>query len=308
MPRIDPGTISMLLAWVTVACIGVNEEPKPVAMVLSVQGATKLRCMDLLRTGDEVRVPKPGGLRLVFLADGHKETLGPGVAVRITGSGAAPAEAVRREDTRISGGPLKGLRALAASARSGVSRIRDVEAPPLPASPIDGSIVLGSRPAFTWTPVRDVAEYEIRLFRGKTDRKESLRWSVRASGDHLDYPGDQPALDRGETYTWIVSTPRKDVVAKGSFAVATAEDARAFDPIQNWSKSPDTSDRLLAAMIFEARQVYDESNRLFEELAKELPAEPWVLLASARHFARRGLIGEALDREKKALSLARTSH
>ncbi len=105
---------------------------------------------------------------------------------------------------------------------------------------------------------------------------------------------------------WRVSTLKRDIVAKGTFTVATGEEARAFESIQRMSRSPETSDRLLAAMLFEAGQVYDESHRLFDSLANELPAEPWVLLASARHLARLGRIDEALGRQKKALALARS--
>ena len=174
-------------------------------------------------------------------------------------------------------------------------------------SPIDTSIVLSDRPIFAWTLARDARECDLQLFRGETDRTENLLWSTRVSMEHGEYPKDRRALERGETYTWMVLTLRKDVVAKGRFTVATEEHAREFESIQKLSRSPDPSDRLLAAMLFEASQVYDESHRLFESLAKELPAEPWVLLASARHFARRGLTDEALSREKKAFALARNS-
>ena len=293
-----------LHTWALALCLLANEGPEPVAMVLGVQGDTKLRRMDLLRSGDVVRVPSPGGVRLVFLADGHKETLKSGASVRITRSGGDPAEAVRREANPIPDSQLEGLRSMATSSRSGVSRLRGIEAPPpLPASPIDASIVLSDRPSFAWRSARDVGAYEIRVFRGETDRQETLLWSLNVAKANADYPEGRRALERGESYTWVVSTPRKDVVARGRFAVATEEEARAFESIQKMSRSPDSSDRLLAAMILEAGQVYDESHRLFDSLVKELPSEPWVLLASARHLSRLGRTDEALKREKEALAL-----
>ena len=100
----------------------------------------------------------------------------------------------------------------------------------------------------------------------------------------------------------------KGVVARGRFAVATQEQAADFESIRKLSRRPDVSDQLLAAMLFEAGGVYDESHRLFEDLARQLPAEPWVLLASARHLARLGKTEEARTREKHALMLAGSAH
>src|SRR5690349_15241395 len=116
-PRALPKEFRMsLLAWTLTLVLAASEGPEPVAMVLSVQGDVKLRRMDLLRSGDEVRVPMPGRIQLVFLADGHKETLGAGATVRITPSGGTPAQAVRREAAQLPRSQLDGLRTLAASA------------------------------------------------------------------------------------------------------------------------------------------------------------------------------------------------
>jgi hypothetical protein len=284
--------------------LAVNDDPEPVAMVLSVQGDVKLHRMDLLKSGDEVRVPASGSVRLVFLADGHRETLNPGGKVKITESGATPAEAVKREKSKLPASQLDGLRTLAASARAGVSRVRDPDAPSPPLSPIADSTVLSDRPVFVWTAVQGIEKYDVQLFRGEDDRKENLVWSARATKARCECPKDSPALDRGESYMWKVLVHGKDVVAKGKFNVATKEDAQDFDSVNELSQSPDFADRLLAAMLLEAGQVYDESHRLFDRLVKELPMEPWVLLASARHLARLGRTKEAKKLEKKALTLA----
>jgi hypothetical protein len=291
--------------WAMLLFFGASDDSGPVAMVLSVQGDVKLRRMDLLRAGDQVRVPAPGSVRLVFLADGHRETLNPGVTVRIADSGGMPAEAVKREVARLAESHLVGLRKLAASARAGVSRIKEPDPTQLPASPIDGSTVLSDRPSFAWNANPDAGHCDVQLFLGETDRKENLVWSMRLAKDHLDYPHDRPPLKRGETYTWKVSARENAVVTKGRFTVATEERSREFEVTRKLSQSGEISDRLLAAMLFEAGEVYDESNRLFESLTRELPLEPWVILASARHLARSGRIEEALRRQKEALSLAR---
>jgi hypothetical protein len=293
-------TLTLLLA--------ASDEPEAVAMVLSVQGDVKLRPMDLLRSGDEVQVPSSGGVRVVFLADGHRETLNPGRKVRITESGCMPAEAARREKSKVPTGQLDGLQTLAKSARAGVSRVRDADAPQVPVSPITEAVVLSDRPDFAWTAAQGAEQYELQLYRGEVDRKDNAVWSSRAASEQCEYPKARSALDRGEIYTWKVVAHGKDIVAKGKFTVATKEEVHDLDAVKKLSRSPDVADRLLAAMLFEADSVYDESHRLFESLVKELPKEPWVLLASARHLARLGRTEEAKKMEKQALTLAAGTH
>jgi len=283
--------------------LSANDEPEPVAMVLSVQGDVKLRRMDLLRAGDVVRVPAAGSVRLVFIADGHREILGTAGTVKVTESGGTPAAAVEREKASVPRSQLNGLRELATSARAGVSRVRDVLAPPLPLSPINSAVVHTDRPSFEWTPVRNVTVYDVLVFRGETDRKENLLWSIHSASEHLEFPKGRKGLVGGETYTWKALVGQKEVAAQGTFTVATTDEVNGYEPIRKLADSTDKSDRLLAAMLYEAGRVYENSYRLFDSLAKESPSEPWVILASARHLARLGRIDEATRREKEALAL-----
>ena len=110
-------------------------------------------------------------------------------------------------------------------------------------------------------------------------------------------------MERGELYTWKVTIREPGVVAEGTFTVATKDQADDFEPIRMLSESPEKSDRLLAAMLYEAGQVYGESHRIFESLAQAMPTEPWLILASARHLARLGRSEEARIREKQAMAL-----
>jgi hypothetical protein len=295
--------LASILAFVSL--LRADEPPEPVAMVLTVQGPLKLRRMDLLRPGDEVPVPPLGGVQILFLRDGHKETLKPGFTIRITDSGGAPAEAVQREKTVLPKTQLNGLRTLAASARAGVTRIRDVRAPPLPEGPINDATVLSDRPTFVWAKGEYAGEYELQLFLGDAVRADQLLWSERLRKPELAFPKGRQGLERGETYTWRVLSSGKNVITQGRLTVATKGQARDFEPVQKLAGSKEVSDQLLAALLFEAGQVYDESNRLFESLAKEMPAEPWVLLASARHLGLLGRTDEAASLEKKALTLAK---
>ena len=294
--------LASMLAFVSL--IGADEPPDPVAMVLAVQGAVKLSRMDLLRSGDEVAVPTPGSVQVLFLRDGHKETLKPGFTVRITDTGGTPADAVDRDKTVLPKTQLKGLRSLAASARAGVTRVRDIGTPPLPVSPMNTATVLSDRPTFVWTKRADAGEYELQLFLGDSVRTEPPLWSERSNKQELAFPKGRQGLKRGETYTWRVLDRAKNLVAQGTLTVATKKQAHDFESVQKLADSKEVTDTLLAAMLFEGGQFYDESNRLFESLAKKMPDEPWVLLARARHLALRGRNDEAASLEKKARAIA----
>jgi hypothetical protein len=211
---------------------------------------------------------------------------------------------VKLEKEKVPASRLDGLRAMAASARAGVSRVRDLGAAPRPVSPISGSIVLSVRPELAWIGIQDVESYDVQLYRGEVESKESLVWSARAAKDHCEYPKERPALERDAIFTWKVLTPGKEVVAKGMFMVATEEEARDFDEVKKLSQSREVADRVLAAALFEGGLVYGESHRLLESLVKELPKEPWLLLARARHVGRLGRTQEGMRLEKQALALA----
>jgi hypothetical protein len=227
--------------------------------------------------------------------------------VKIAKTGGTPASAVKRERSKLSANQLDGLRTMADSARAGVSRVRDLGEPPLPSSPINGATVRSDRPTFRWTADQEVDGYTVQLFRGDSDRKEKLLWAEHSAKEQLEFPKGQQRLERGESYTWNALAREKRVVAQGTFTVATKEQADDFGPIETLSRSRDKSDQLLAAMLFEAAQCYDDSHRMFERLAKEMPAEPWVILATARHLARAGRAEEATAREGQARKLVRKS-
>ncbi len=278
-------------------------EPDALAMVLSVRGATHHRPMDLLRRGDEVQVSAASQMRLVFFADGHRETLNVAGKVTITDSGGKPAGLVKHEKTSVPVNHLHALRMMAESARGGVAYARGTLEPPMPVAPIHLAIVLTDRPSFEWMPVRDAKHYTVELFQGKAVQKEHLCWSESTPADRLHYPSAHPALLHGEAYTWTVTTHANEVVAKGCFKVSTQKLVRDIETIRKLAESPDVADRLLAALLYEKEHVYGESHRLFDTLAKEMPTEPCLILASARHLARMGRTEDARHREKQAMLL-----
>jgi hypothetical protein len=283
--------------------VAISDEREPVVMVLDVVGDVNPRRMALLRGGDLVRMPESARVRLVFLGDGHRETLSKAGTVTIAESGCMPADAAIREKSAVPTSRLPGLRAFAPSSRAGVTRLKELEFPGMPQSPINGARVLQDRPCFAWVPVPAGDSCNVRVFRGESAVEKYLLWSVRSANDRLDFPRDRPPLSRGEKYTWTVAADGKGTIAVGRFTVAAKDAVSDLETVREMSHSPDAADRLLAATLFEAASVFDESHRLFADLAKQFPAEPWVLLASARHFARIGDIDQATSRARKALEL-----
>src|SRR5438034_876220 len=78
------------------------------------------RRQDLLRPGDRVAAAD-GTALLVLLDDGHLETVPARAAVTVAARGCTPAEAVRRQEAKVTGRNLAGLRELTAGGRAGVS-------------------------------------------------------------------------------------------------------------------------------------------------------------------------------------------
>jgi hypothetical protein len=150
-------------------------------------------------------------------------------------------------------------------------------------------------------------EYEVELFHAPANADEKPVWRQRTRAPHLEYPAARPALERGGNYRWRATVVGKGPVTEGRFRVASREEDRDLLSIRQLAGSKSPSERLFAAMLFEARRFHGESGPLFEALVKELPDEPWVVLAWARHLGRVGRSDEARHLEKKALDLASKS-
>src|SRR5439155_4802053 len=99
--------------WIIAAALLARAaDPPPAAFVLEVKGAVTLersseaprplRRQDLLRPGDRVAVAD-GTALLVLLDDGHLESIPARAAVTVAARGCTPAEAVRRQEAKVSG-------------------------------------------------------------------------------------------------------------------------------------------------------------------------------------------------------------
>jgi len=120
-------------------------------------------------------------------------------------------------------------------------------------------MLLDGRPRARWEPVAGVDKYEVAFFAADGTRL----WSTETNESRLDYPTDQPALERGQRYSWEVSCkgPLGDEDAQRSFTVASEQQRRAFE--ETWRaievNAPDELVDLLRAHFAIREKFYAEA-------------------------------------------------
>jgi hypothetical protein len=309
--------------WILAAALIAADPPVvPVAFVLEVKGtvtrehesekAQPLLRQDFLRPGDRL-VTLDGGSALLLLAtDGHLERLGPNARFTLTEKGCEPPDAVRRQDAKVGGSNLSGLRNMVRSGRPGGSIFRDPEEGPAPRiSPIDGTNLLYDRPTFAWPAAAKAVSYRVELLRLADSKVEHVLWREPAVETHLKYPAKKPPLEPGLPYRWRVyaihGAGREEAVARGSFIVAMAKSREQLAGLKKLADSADDADRLTAALTYEAFGVFEEALALFEKLADCSPAEPSFQVALANYYALAGLHDRSRAAQAKAEKLGAVS-
>jgi hypothetical protein len=276
----------------------------PVAMVLrSGSGATlqrdkdatiALRDLTLLHAGDIIQSGKES-VQLVILKDGHGESVFPDKKVTLGKVGCSPVASVQVVKRRIGPVALKSLQRLARSGKAGgtVARARDGE--PGVVSPAPDGYVLEKKPAFRWPAIKGTLRYEVRLYSGENPHRK-LHWKASTKETTLTWPESQPALPAGAIRSWDVAAfldedaEPKFAVSNSRFDVPGAARQKILDEVATLAKSHDLDDQLLAAMLYEYRDLgaYDAAFALYQKVAKERPDQPDVLLGLYRYHERVG--------------------
>jgi hypothetical protein len=307
---------SLLLAVAVV--VPAADAPAPaVAMVLTVKGTVTLEvsqakprnllAMDMLLAGDKPTAEAKAETLIVFLADGHLERLKSKAAATVAVEGCMPAEAVERIDggKKIGDGQLAGLRQMARSGRGGIGTIRgDVPARPPVVTPMLGAVVIGTRPTLSW-PAKDGARgYKVELRSGDDQRSE---WKSPATDPRLPFPDKEKELKLGAKYNWrvtaLLADDKEEVLVKSHFLVATQREADELTQLEPLAKSKDAGDKLLAAVAYESRGVFDEALRLYEQLAEAAPKEGNFQAALAYYYERAGRPDKAKTARDRAREL-----
>lgn len=153
---------------------------------------------------------------------------------------------------------------------TGAYRMRSIRVPPpvLLASPENGSVLLDTRPTFSWEAA-DVTSFTIAL------QAESGQpsYSVKVNGNQWALP-EGVQLERGKSYNWsvaFVSQPEGETrSAAGKFSLATKSEADEFaalkpgdaDPIEEW---------VYYAVLLQQRQMRGEARSVWQRIAQQRP-------------------------------------
>jgi len=157
-------------------------------------------------------------------------------------------------------------------------RMRDAIAPITIAAPKNGSVLLKTRPVFTWNAF-EATSYEFKL-------------ENKAGGEILHSKVDAPSvelpagvnLEYGKAYKWSVSyvaaADSKVNMAEGEFSVLPEADAQnmlslkpaADAPIEEW---------ILYASTLQNRHIFEEAHEVWREIAMQRPD-----LKVVQNFAR----------------------
>lgn len=287
--------------------------PRPVAMVVTCQGAVTLRhatkeqplgAMDLLRPDDRL-IMAGGEVLLVFLLDGHCERLAAKGEVIVTGKGCRPEKAIKREEKiKLTPAHLETLRDLAESDRAAVGVLRgDAPRSPPVVVPMFGATLLTDRPKLSWPPTPGAEGYRLELFSG--DGQRSL-WKTTTKTPFVTYNGKSP-LRQGGKYLWRVSAvkgeDKLETVVDSKFQIATAEEIEKLKALPPLLKDGKTPELLLAAVTYEAHGVYDDALCLYKQLADLQPQEANYLLALGNYYERAGWLDLARTTREQAKEL-----
>jgi hypothetical protein len=250
-------------------------------------------------------------LFLVFLKAGQLEIVPAKVPVTATEDGCQPARAVTRHEKKLAGRNLSALRDLARSGRPGGTIFRSPSPrPPARVVPMEGATVLDDKPDLDWVPAAGARGYRVEMATGVEGAREQTLWRETTSEARLLYP-KKPPLERGNLYRWRVRAltdgDGETEVVRGSFLVASERLVKQLAAVDKLAGSPETADRLLAALTYESLKVYDKALPLYEELARREPKEVHFqeALAYLYGYAGRPDLAEKAWRRAEALGATR---
>jgi hypothetical protein len=281
-----------------------TEEPAA-AMVVKVQGKVELRpargdakrlaVMDLLYPGDRLRAEGDSQADLVFEKDGRREQLRPGAEATVGKAGCRPAEAVQAVKKARPAKPvvLDGLRELDRNSQGATVVPRGPVDEKQPAVvPVADSRVLSDQPTFSWQAVPKAKRYRVEVFT-LTGRK---MWTAEPTEARLPYPSKEKPLPRGREFTWRAYAETEDEVlpcGSAGFYVVSAAELKELEPLRELAASSDPDDLVLAAVGYEAKQLYAEALEVYERLCRQSPGEPAFQAARAVLLERAGRRDEA---------------
>jgi hypothetical protein len=270
---------------------------RPAAFVLDAGGRVELRPSWGLPTAatigtmvypDERLVVGAGGaLKVSILAAGVTESIRSGVEVTVGQLGCLPAGAVLKREHRPAcvAEAFKNLRPASDDVRRAGVGLRAGPDDPKAMTPVSGATVATERPGLAWPEARGATAYRVKLLSGA----RRLLWQAKTRSASVDFPKDQPPLQRGHVFRWEVTDQDLRPVAAGEFTVATESECEQMDELKTLAAGRDRSQRLEAAMAYRRLGAFQEEMAIYEGLVAEFPDEPAYLrpLAELRRLSGR---------------------
>jgi len=306
------------MSWIVLTA-GVADAPAPAAMVLATKGGitvlrgekeVPLAVMDLLQSGDTLSLKNGATMKVVVLADGHREELNAQGMAKLGVDGFESATPIKREASKLSASQLTNLRKMASSQRGGVVVIRAGNGPPAKSTgrmPLNGTTILTDRPDLSWDELPDVLGYRVEMFSAPVGKREKMLWKMDTDKTKISYPEGQPALGPDMKCRWqviaLLGGDRQATVVNSRFSTPAEGMMTQVRSLRELAASEEPAEWLLAATTLESLTVYEEAWPLFEKLAEKFPDELRYHEALVEYYQRAGQTQKAIDTLEKIKKL-----
>jgi len=258
------------------------------------------RAFGSVREGDEIRVGR--GARV---ADEHWAELGTGrfnvvhgecvpIGKAVMKRGGAPtylqsprAQAVwnsLKQGTGIAAGPVVRSGTADTSLQRRFPRI----------IPIANEFIASDRPDFSWSVKPGAKEYVVEL---RTSVTQRTLWKATSAINQLKYPIGVAPLAQGRIYSWNVFVRGNDGTESpfvdGRFGVDQPQDPKETAMIHELATSQSAMRVLIAASMYQERDMLSAAVASYERLAELVPNEPMVWRQLAQDYEQAGRTEEA---------------
>ena len=292
------------------------EAAKPVGRFLEVAG--KVRVLDVAGKprdaevfgsvyADESLELAANASAVVSFRNGNCERISDVAKATIKESGVEPASAAKPIKLPTKAKKLVGdsLAELEKNA-GGVTVTRSegpVRPPSIAVSPIPGSTVLSTMPAFSWPATKDAKSYELIL---KGARGEKRLWTIDTKTNQVEYSGTEKLRDDKE-YRWEVfvtlAEGKVEPLCNGSFRIGTAETREAAADLVEIADDTEPPLVALAAIRLEELGLFAESIRQYERLVKLAPRRAEFPAALSELYDKAGRTADAAKSRELATQL-----
>jgi tetratricopeptide (TPR) repeat protein len=170
------------------------------------------------------------------------------------------------------------------------------------------SKIRSSQPSFEWMPQRPFESFTVTLLSDK-----GVLWTRKTPARRMDYPKDEPALERGKALFWTVEGENLFERAKSltiGFTVLSPEDAKSVAEQEQQLHQTVGADKENSTLQFLLGAYYHQQGLLteaiaqFRHIAEKNPAAPLPHEILGTLYAKIGLKDHAISELQKAVTLS----